>query len=76
METLFHETISSSTIILLAALGGLFTSIAGKINIGLEGLMLASAFFAPFFSQLLGNLFLGVLLSHMRCPWCVYLSAA
>jgi len=67
METLFHETISSSTIILLAALGGLFTSIAGKINIGLEGLMLASAFFAPFFSQLLGNLFLGVLLSIIIC---------
>lgn len=67
METLFHETISSSTIILLAALGGLFTSIAGKLNIGLEGLMLVSAFFAPFFSQLLGNLFLGVLLSVIIC---------
>src|SRR6056297_131506 len=63
METLFHETISSSTIILFAALGGLFTSVVGKINIGLEGLMLISAFLTPFFSQQFGNLFLGLTLS-------------
>ena len=67
METLFHETISSSTIILFAALGGLFTSIVGKINIGLEGLMLISAFLTPFFSQLIGNTYLGILLSLMIC---------
>ena len=67
MEVLFHETISSSTIILFAALGGLFTSIAGKINIGLEGLMLISAFLTPFFSQMFGSLFLGLTLSIMSC---------
>ncbi len=67
MEALFHETISSSTIILFAALGGLFTSVAGKINIGLEGLMLISAFFTPYFSQLLGNIYLGFALSILIC---------
>src|SRR6056297_406336 len=67
MEVLFHETISSSTIILFAALGGLFTSIAGKINIGLEGLMLISAFLTPFFSQQLGSLFMGLTLSIIVC---------
>src|SRR6056297_343357 len=67
MEVLFHETISSSTIILFAALGGLFTSIAGKINIGLEGLMLISAFLTPFFSQQFGSLFLGLTLSITVC---------
>jgi simple sugar transport system permease protein len=67
MEVLFHETISSSTIILFAALGGLFTSIAGKLNIGLEGLMLISAFLTPFFSQLFGSLFLGLTLSIIVC---------
>jgi len=60
MEALFHETISSSTIIFFAALGGLFSSIAGKINIGLEGLMLISAFLIPYFSQLFGNVLVGL----------------
>lgn len=69
METLFHETVSSSTIILFAALGGLFTSIAGKINIGLEGLMLISAFLTPFFSQMFGSLFLGLTLSIIVCAF-------
>ena len=69
MEVLFHETISSSTIILFAALGGLFTSIAGKINIGLEGLMLISAFLTPFFSQMFGSLFLGLTLSIIVCAF-------
>lgn len=67
MEALFHETISSTTIILFAALGGLFTSVAGKINIGLEGLILISAFFTPYFSQLLNNLYLGLALSLLIC---------
>ena len=69
MEVLFHETISSSTIILFAALGGLFTSIAGKINIRLEGLMLISAFLTPFFSQMFGSLFLGLTLSIIVCAF-------
>ncbi len=67
MEALFHETITSSSIILLAALGGLFTSLSGKINIGLEGFILLSAFLSPYFSQVFSSIFLGVLMSTVVC---------
>lgn len=67
MEALLHETITSSSIILLAALGGLFTSLSGKINIGLEGLILMSAFLTPYFSQVFSSLFIGLCLSMGIC---------
>jgi simple sugar transport system permease protein len=67
MEALFHATLTSSTIILLAALGGLFTSLTGNLNIGLEGLMLLSAFLTPFFSQLFSSVLLGVIFGMILC---------
>jgi ABC-type uncharacterized transport system permease subunit len=46
---------------LLAATGGLFTELAGVLNIALEGLMLIGAFFSVVFAALTGSLLLGVL---------------
>lgn len=49
------------TPILLAAIGGLFSELAGVLNIALEGLMLIGAFGAVLFTYLTGNMFLGTL---------------
>jgi simple sugar transport system permease protein len=46
---------------LLAATGGTFSALSGLLNIALEGLMLNAAFFAVVFTNLTGNLFLGVI---------------
>jgi ABC-type uncharacterized transport system permease subunit len=46
----------------LAATGGLFTELAGMLNIALEGLMLIGAFFSVVFAGFTGSLFIGVLL--------------
>ena len=47
--------------ILLAALGGLFTELAGVLNIALEGLMLVGAFTAVLITELTGSTLLGSL---------------
>ena len=47
---------------LLAATGGLFTELAGMLNIALEGLMLIGAFFSVVFAATTGSIFLGILL--------------
>jgi simple sugar transport system permease protein len=59
---LLHNTVGIMTPFLLAATGGLFTELAGMLNIALEGLMLFGAFFSVLFAGLTGSLFLGVLL--------------
>jgi len=59
---LLHNTIGIMTPFLLAATGGLFTELAGMLNIALEGLMLIGAFFSVVFAGLTGSLFVGVLL--------------
>ncbi|MCR4429205.1 MAG: ABC transporter permease [Caldiserica bacterium] len=59
---LIKQTISIMTPLLLAATGGLFSALAGVLNIALEGLMLNSAFFSILFSVFTGNIFLGLLL--------------
>ncbi len=59
---LLHNTIGIMTPILLAATGGLFTELAGMLNIALEGLMLIGAFFSVVFAGFTGSLFIGVLL--------------
>ncbi len=48
-----------TTPILLAALGGLFTELAGVLNIALEGLMLIGAFTAVLITELTGSTILG-----------------
>lgn len=46
--------------LMLAAMGGTFNERAGVINIGLEGIMLMSAFAAAYFSFVTGNPFAGL----------------
>ena len=48
-----------TTPILLAALGGLFTELAGVLNIALEGLMLIGAFTAVLITEVTGSTLLG-----------------
>ena len=57
-----HNTIRIMTPFLFAAIGGLFTELAGMLNIALEGLMLIGAFFSVIFTAFTGNLFLGLTL--------------
>ncbi len=55
------DIVIMTTPILLAGLGGLYTQLGGKLNIGLEGLILLGAFFSGVCGHLTGNLFLGIL---------------
>ncbi len=58
---LLGSTIDIMTPFLLAAMGGLFSSLAGVLNIALEGLMTFSAFFSVVVTVATGNLLLGIL---------------
>ena len=60
--SLVHNAVGIMTPFLLAATGGLYTELAGMLNIALEGLMLVGAFFAVVFAGLTGSLALGVVL--------------
>jgi simple sugar transport system permease protein len=60
--SLVHNAVGIMTPFLLAATGGLYTELAGMLNIALEGLMLVGAFFAVVFAGLTGSLALGVAL--------------
>ncbi len=61
LEAFFTSTISMATPILLAALGELLVEESGVINIGIEGAMLAGAFFALAAAYFTGSLGLGLL---------------
>lgn len=60
MGEFVHSVFSMTTPIILAALGGLFTQLAGTLNIALEGLMLMSAFISVYFASITNNLFLAL----------------
>ena len=59
---LLHSAVRIMAPILLAATGGLFTELAGMLNIALEGLMLIGAFFSAIFAAATGSLLLGIVL--------------
>ena len=58
---LIWSTIRSSTPLILAALGGMFSERSGVINIALEGMMLAGAFSAAAVTYAVGNPYVGLL---------------
>ena len=55
------STIRLSTPLLLACLAGLFSERAGIFDIGLEGKMLAAAFFSGALAAVTGSVWLGLL---------------
>jgi ABC-type uncharacterized transport system permease subunit len=61
LEAFLSSTISMATPILLAALGELIVEESGVINIGIEGAMLAGAFFALAAAFFTGSTTLGIL---------------
>ncbi len=61
MTSILHSSIRIMTPLLFAALGGLFTEMAGILNIGLEGLMVISAFISVTVAGVTGSLALGIL---------------
>ena len=58
---LLDSTVRLATPLLLACLAGLFSERAGIFDIGLDGKMLASAFFSAAIASLTGNVWLGLL---------------
>ena len=70
---LLHNTIGIMTPFLLAAIGGLFTELAGMLNIALEGLMLIGAFFSVVFVAATGSLLLGILLGILAALIMAYI---
>jgi general nucleoside transport system permease protein len=69
---LVHNAVDIMTPFLLAGIGGLFTELAGMLNIALEGLILTGAFFSVIFAAATGSLFLGILIGIL----CAMLLAA
>ena len=59
--SIFQSTIRMATPVMLAAMGALLTGAAGIINIGLEGMMLLSAFFSVVGSYYFGSAWVGML---------------
>ena len=58
--TVLDSTMRLSTPLSLACLAGLFSERAGIFDIGLEGKMLAAAFFSAAFAYVTGNVWLGL----------------
>jgi len=59
--TMLRSTVSLSVPILITAVGATFNERAGVINIGLEGILIWSAWFSVFISYTTGNIWLATL---------------
>jgi simple sugar transport system permease protein len=60
VESILRSTVTIMTPLLFACMGGLFTDLAGVLNIALEGLLLIGAFAALAAAQLSGSLAAGL----------------
>jgi simple sugar transport system permease protein len=58
---ILHSAVTIMTPLLLAATGGLFTELAGMLNISLEGLLLTGAFAAIVCTHYTGSILVGIL---------------
>lgn len=59
----FRTMISLSTPFLFAALGETFSQLSGVVNLGVDGIMLLSGFFAFYVTLLTGSVWLGLLVA-------------
>ena len=59
--TMIDATVRVATPLVLAALAGLFSELAGVVDVGLEGKMLGAAFFAAAVASVTGSPWLGLL---------------
>lgn len=57
----FQAALRMATPIAFASLGGMFNERVGVVNIGLEGIMLNSAFFAVYATYITGSSFMGII---------------
>lgn len=57
-----YTIIAYGTPLILCSLGGLMTGLSGRFNLGMEGMMLFSAFFSLYFANLFNNLILGLVI--------------
>ncbi|RKX74918.1 MAG: ABC transporter permease, partial [Spirochaetes bacterium] len=68
-----HNAVGIMTPFLLAGLGGLFTELAGMLNIALEGLILLGAFASVAFASATGSLLWGILLGILSSMVLAYI---
>ncbi|MEL7608918.1 MAG: ABC transporter permease [Bacillota bacterium] len=62
VSTFLYTIIAYATPIIFCSLGGQMTAMSGKFNLGMEGMMLFSAFFSLYFTKMFNSLALGMLL--------------
>ncbi|MFB6222705.1 MAG: ABC transporter permease [Haloarcula sp.] len=75
-KSTLSSTLRLSVPIVLAALGGIFAEKSGIINIGLEGLLIISAFAAIYGADVTGSLWLGFLIGVIASTLLAALFAA